>query len=500
MKDGDARSVMDSISSKRRSLEAIKPFRLVKYISLTSLAAILVGTLLLSGFISKRSADILLKKSENYALLVVENLNHQVYYQFTLPTLVAEGEIRLIRTKQYELLDRVVRNTIHGFSIQRVNIYDPNQVLTYSTETEALGQVGSFGEPFQRALREETVSVLTKDGPTFLGLLLEGASCTLVTYMPMWEERRLSYKRGKVLGVFEITQNVTEDYLTIQRFQVIIVLSFLAFVTLLLIAISLISRRAERILRIRATERKKLEEQLQQTERLAALGEMIAGVSHEIRNPLGIIRSTAELLHGRIENDRQKRLSSIIIEESSRLNDIVTEFLDFARPKVPRMAPCRLEDILERNLHAIEAQCQMHSVTVERLYETGDYTMEADSDLLYRAFINLFANALQAMPEGGTLRVRTVQRNGINGEPRIELRIRDSGKGIPEEVRKKIFNPFFTTRETGTGLGLAIVQSILDSHNGEIEARSRDGNGTVMIIRLPMKQPKEQEPIMEASA
>ncbi len=490
---------MDSISSKRKSLEAIKPFRLVKYISLTSLAAILVGTLLLSGFISNRAADILLKKSENYALLVVENLNHQVYYQFTLPTLVAEGEIRLIRTKQYELLDRVVRNTIHGFSIQRVNIYDPNQVLTYSTETEALGRVGSFGEPFQRALREETVSVLTKEGPSFMGLLLEGASCALVTYMPMWEERRLSYKRGKVLGVFEITQNVTEDYLTIQRFQVIIVLSFLAFVTLLLIAISLISRRAERILRDRAAERKKLEEQLHQTERLAALGEMIAGVSHEIRNPLGIIRSTAELLHGRTENDRQKRLTSIIVEESSRLNDIVTEFLDFARPKLPRMAPCRLEDIIERNLHAIEAQCQMHSITVERVYETGDYTMEADGDLLYRAFLNLFANALQAMPDGGSLRVRTVLLNGTNGGPRIELRIRDSGPGIPEEVRKKIFNPFFTTRETGTGLGLAIVQSILDSHNGEIEARSWDGKGTVMIIRLPMKQPKEQESIMEAS-
>lgn len=492
--------VMDSISNKRKSLEAIKPFRLVKYISLTSLAAILVGTMLLSGFISKRAADILLKKSEDYAHLVVENLNHQVYYQFTLPTLVAEGEIRLIRTKQYELLDRVVRNTIHGFSIKQVNIYDPNQVLTYSTETEALGQVGNFGEPFQRALREETVSTLSKDGPSFFGVMLEGASCKLVTYMPMWEERRLSYKRGKVLGVFEISQDVTEDYLTIQRFQVIIVLSFLAFVTLLLIAISLISRRAEKILRARAAERKKLEEQLQHTERLAALGEMIAGVSHEIRNPLGIIRSTAELLHGRIGDDRQKRLSSIIVEESSRLNDIVTEFLDFARPKLPRMVPCRLEDILERNLHAIEAQCQLHGVTVERVYEAGDYTLEADSDLLYRAFLNLFANALQAMPDGGTLRVRTTLQNGRDGTPRIELRIRDSGPGIPEEVRKKIFNPFFTTRETGTGLGLAIVQSILDSHNGEIEARGREGNGTVMIIRLPMRQPGAREIIMDASA
>lgn len=491
---------MDIVSTKRKTLEGIKPFRLVKYISLTSLAAILVCTLVLSGFISQRAKDILLKKSENYALLVVENLNHQVYYQFTLPTLVAEGEIRLIRTKQYELLDRVVRNTIHGFSIQRVNIYDPNQVLTYSTDPEALGKVGSLGEPFQQALREETVSVLSKEGSSFLGFLLEGASCKLVTYLPMWEERRLSYKRGKVLGVFEIAQNVTEDYQTIQRFQVIIILSFLAFVALLLIAISLISRRAENILRARAAERKKLEEQLHQTERLAALGEMIAGVSHEIRNPLGIIRSTAELLHGRVEAERQKRLSSIIIEESSRLADIVTEFLDFARPKDPRMTPCRLEDILDRNLHAIEAQCQVHSVNVERVYQTGDYSMEADGDLLYRAFLNLFANAIQAMPGGGTLRVRTFLRNGGNGLPHIELRIRDTGQGIPDEVKKKIFNPFFTTRQTGTGLGLAIVQSIIDSHNGEMEVKSWEGKGTAMIIRLPLRQSRDQESIIEIPA
>lgn len=491
---------MDAIHNKRKTLEGVKPFRLVKYISLTSLGAILIGALVLSGFISQRAKDILLKKSEDYALLVVENLNHQVYFQFTLPTLMIEGEIRLIRTKQYELLDRVVRNTIHGFSIKRVNIYDPNQILTYSTEPEALGKEGNLGEPFQRALREETVSLVIKEGPSFLGFLLEGASCKLVTYMPMWQERRLTFKRGKVLGVFEIAQDVTEDYLSIQRFQMIIILSFLAFVALLLAAISLISRRAEGILLARATERRRLEEQLQHAERLAALGEMIAGVSHEIRNPLGIIRSTAELLHGRVETDRQKRLSSIIVEESTRLNDIVTEFLDFARPKEPRMAPCRIEDILDRNLHAIEAQCQLHAVQVERLYEAGDYRLEADSDLLYRAFLNLLANAVQAMPDGGVLQVSTFLRNGADQLPYFELQIRDTGPGIPDEVKSKIFNPFFTTRETGTGLGLAIVQSIIDSHNGEIEVNSRERDGTKMIIRLPMTSSRKQEPTIEASA
>lgn len=485
-------SGVGAVTVRRKGVGAIKPFRLVKYLSLSSLVVILVCTIFLSVFISQRAKAILLKKSEQYALLVAENLNHQVFFQFTLPTLISEGEIKLSRQNQYERLDRVVRNTIHGFSIERVNIYDPTQTLTYSTDRASMGMVGDLGPAFQRALGEETVSVVQGDGYSFWGTALEEKKQLLVTYLPMWEERAMSWKRGKILGVFEITQDVTGDYRTIHRFQWIVVSGFLLFVGVLFLTISFIARRAEKIIQARSAEKERLEEQLNQAERLAALGEMIAGVSHEIRNPLGIIRSTAELLHGRIENERQRRLSSIIVEEATRLNDILTEFLDFARPKTPKTALCRIEDIIERNLAVMEAQLQRSSIQVERLYEAGDILVEADADLLYRAFVNLLANAVQAMPEGGTLRVRTLLRSSGKNGPRFELRIRDSGPGIPEELQKKIFNPFFTTREKGTGLGLAIVRSIIDSHGGEIEVHSREGNGTAMIVRLPLTQVREE--------
>ena len=481
-----------ALAAPRRGVGAIKPFRLVKYLSLSSLVVILACTILLSVFISQRAKAILLKKSEQYALLVAENLNHQVFFQFTIPTLIADGEIKLSRQNQYERLDRVVRNTIHGFSIERVNIYDPTQTLTYSTDEGSRGMIGDLGPAFQRALGEETVSVVHGDGYPFWGAAREGPKQLLVTYLPMWQERAMSWKRGKILGVFEITQDVTADYKTIHRFQWIVVSGFLLFVGVLFLTISLIARRAEKIIGARSAEKERLEEQLHQAERLAALGEMIAGVSHEIRNPLGIIRSTAELLHGRIENDRQRRLSSIIVEESTRLNDILTEFLDFARPKTPKTSMCRIEDIIDRNLASMEGQLQRSSIQVERLYEAGDTPVEADADLLYRAFVNLLANAVQAMPDGGTLRVRTLLRAPGDRAPWIELRIRDSGSGIPEELQKKIFNPFFTTREKGTGLGLAIVRSIIDSHGGEIEVRSREGRGTAMIIRLPLTQSRDE--------
>jgi len=483
---------MKVLQAGPKPIEGIKPFRLVKYLSLTSLMVILVCTLILSGFISKRAKEILFHKSEQYALLVAENLNHQVFYQFTLPTLLAEGTIRLSRATQYERLDRVVRNTIHGFSVASVNIYDPDQILTYSTEPEMVGTRGDVGEEFKQALAEQSVSFLTNEEQPFLGIEWKGGTRKLKTYMPMWEERPMSWKRGKILGVFEITLDVTHDYATVRRFQWIVAMSFLAFVTVLFTTILLIARRAERIITKRAALQRKLEEKLNQTERMAALGEMIAGVSHEIRNPLGIIRSTAELLHARADNGRQIRLASIIVEEATRLNDILTEFLDFARPKTLRPMKCRLEDVLERNLKVVEAEFQRLGIRVERQYETGSFAIEADPDQLYRAFVNLLANALQAMPDGGTLTLRTILTNSRSGPPQVELIVQDTGPGIPLKIQKKIFNPFFTTREKGTGLGLAIVRSILDSHHGEIEVESEEGKGAAVIIRLPLYQPPSE--------
>jgi signal transduction histidine kinase len=331
---------------------------------------------------------------------------------------------------------------------------------------------------------------MSAEQSNFFGFELKSGARRLITYLPMWEEKPLSWRKGKVLGVFEITQDISHDYVTIHRFQWIVALSFLLFVGILFVTILFIARRAERIIAARSQEKYKLEEQLHQSERLAALGEMIAGVSHEIRNPLGIIRSTAELLDCRMNDDKQKRFSSIIVEESTRLNDILTEFLDFARPKRLQPATCKIEDILDRNLSVMEAECQRLRIKVQKSYQKGDCCLEADQDLLYRAFVNIFANSIQAMPEGGILTVRTSITNGRDGASFVEIQVQDTGTGIPKETMKKIFNPFFTTREKGTGLGLAIVQTIIDNHSGEIEVVSRDGQGATFIIRLPLTQPE----------
>jgi two-component system, NtrC family, sensor histidine kinase HydH len=472
--------------------ETVKPFQLVKYLSLSSLVVVLVYTMFLSSFISQRAKAILVKKSEQYALVATENLNFVVFYMFTMPTVITEREIRLSKPSQFERLDKVVRNVIHGFNVQQVNIYDPQEILTYSTQPENIGQKAELGEPFSRAMEGVSTSLLVNEGQSFLGFEWGSGTRKLKTYLPMWVEKGMSSERKTVLGVFEITLDVTDDYETIQRFQWIVVSSSLLFVGIVFLTLLPIARRAERIITMRATEQKKLEVRLHQSERLAALGEMVAGVSHEIRNPLGIIRSTAELLDSRMENERHRKLSGIIVEEATRLNDILTEFLDFARPKTLRLSDCRIEDIVEKNLRAMDAECEKRGIVVERQYHGLDYTLRADADLLYRALINVVANAFQAMPQGGTLRVRTELLNA-GSVPQVELRIQDTGPGIAEELLQKVFNPFFTTREKGTGLGLAIVQSIIGGHHGVVEVDSRLGEGTAIIIRLPLSQAEHQE-------
>jgi len=466
---------------------------LVKYFSLTSLVVIIIPTLLLSIFISQQAKKELLRKSEQYALLVAINLNHQVFTQFVLPTVLKFGRVQLSNPTQYERLDKIIRNTIHGFKIDRVEVYDLNELVTYSTDRALVGQPGLGGIDFRLARQGKSSSRLVSRG-SFLGFELGAVARQrqLKTYIPLRMERPLSREGGRILGVFEITQDISEDYAAITRFQNIIIVSFMVMMGLLFFVLRLIVKRAEGIIARRAEERRRLEEQLHQSEKMAALGEMVAGVSHEIRNPLGIIGSTAELLHQKTEEgDPKKQLGKIIMEEAARLNSIVTEFLDFARPTTPHFEECQVEEVLERNLKFLEVELEKRDIKVViRLAENGR-PVYADADLLYRAFLNIFVNAMEALDEGGTIQVIT--RYKYPQEDTLEVTIADTGSGISKETIGKIFDPFFTTRQTGTGLGLPIVRNIIESHGGTVRIESPprepaeiENRGTAIIISLPV--------------
>lgn len=474
---------------EKEKLESVRPFKLVKFFSFSSLVVILIFTFVLTFIISYRARMVLLKKSEEYALLLAENLNHQVYLQFVIPTVNTYGSIKLHEPEQFALMDKVVRNTVQSFYIDSVNIYDAGKnVISYSTDPSIVGRRNVGGIEYKLALRGQHSSQLISRGSTWAFWAGgAGEEKKLKTYIPFRHEKLLSWKMGPIMGVFEITQDLSADYETIQRFQNMIIITSIAVMTILFVVLRFIVGRADRIIYKRVLEQRKLEEQLHQSEKMATLGEMVAAVSHEIKNPLGIIRSTAEMLETKVKVfDPQNRLASIILAESNRLNRIVTEFLDFARPQTPRFVKCDVIEIIETNLNFLEPELNQTSIHIERDFAPDGVIIDGDPDLLYRALLNIFVNAVQAMPDGGDLMVG-VYSTGKRSE-RLEISIKDTGVGILPQDTSKVFDPFFTTKNKGSGLGLAIVKNIIEGHGGTIRIESALGKGATFTIDLPVKQ------------
>jgi signal transduction histidine kinase len=233
------------------------------------------------------------------------------------------------------------------------------------------------------------------------------------------------------------------------------------------------------------------------SERLAALGQLSAGLAHEIRNPLGVIKGSTEMLTQKLQasDELSRELAGYISTEVNRLSDLVTEFLDFARPLHAEPHPANLTALLDRVLQIVAGRFNGKPVRVERHYATGLPLVPLDESLCEQAFLNLVQNAYEAMQNGdgnhgGTLSVE-VQRTTQNGRDGVELRLADTGPGVPEELREEIFNPFVTTKKTGVGLGLSIVSKIVDGHHGSIHVTNAPGGGAVFTIFFPLEETDE---------
>ena len=463
----------------------LQTFRLAKFFALTSLVVILVFTIMVTLLLALRDLKMTQAKSEEYLKLLAANLNHQVFQQFLLPTAIEQqGRITIADPEQHKRLDSVVKNTIHGFHVEQMAIYDQLGVLSYSTTKQPLGKDCFEVTGVKQALFGEQ-HFERLGGSFFWDFLPRWGSSNqrLRAYFPFRLEGKPGSEPGPVVGVFEITQDISADLLETGRLQGIFLLTSTLIMGLLFLVLLLIVRQGEVILDRRQQEQLALEAQLNQAERLVALGEMTAGVAHEVRNPLGIISSTAELLRERLNRyEPDNRLAQIIVVEANRLNEKVTEFLDFARPRVPSLQACQVDKVMDRSLEFIQPEIERLHITLDRDYQTDGRPQSADPDLLHQAFLNILLNAIQAMPGGGSLNVTVASGPKNQG---IEIRVQDTGDGMGTERLKKIFNPFYTTKEKGSGLGLPIVRSIIESHQGFVKINSTPGQGTAVIITLP---------------
>lgn len=229
------------------------------------------------------------------------------------------------------------------------------------------------------------------------------------------------------------------------------------------------------------------QEESRRSERLAALGQLSAGLAHELRNPLGVIKGSAEMLGKRAEgaDALTRELAGYISSEVNRLNTLVTRFLDFARPSNLHLRPEPVAPLVERALKNARDRWPEAKVEVERQFTDGLPAVPLDADFCEQIFTNLFLNAYEAMEKGGgklRVSIAPVRSDGREG---VEIEVADTGPGIPGELAQQIFNPFFTTKKTGIGLGLSIVSKIIDDHRGTIRVASQPGGGACFRVFLP---------------
>ncbi|HVT91480.1 MAG TPA: ATP-binding protein [Bryobacteraceae bacterium] len=222
---------------------------------------------------------------------------------------------------------------------------------------------------------------------------------------------------------------------------------------------------------------------VRRSERLAALGQLSAGLAHELRNPLGTIKASSEMLLKSVEKENAiaREMAGFISSEVDRSNSLVSRFLDFARPLEIRRELTDLTQVLDRSIEQIERRQPPFDVTIYKNYSPEIRPIPLDAELMERVFSNLLTNAAQASPPRSAITVKTRQIGDL-----VEIAVIDRGAGIDPANREAIFNPFFTTKRDGVGLGLAIVSKIVDGHGGSIDVESEPGNGSVFRVILPV--------------
>jgi len=236
-----------------------------------------------------------------------------------------------------------------------------------------------------------------------------------------------------------------------------------------------------------------LSRELAREKHLSSLGQMAAGLAHEIKNPLGSIKGSAEILGDDFpEGSRKHEMMKVLVKETDRLNRVVEDFLNFARPRPIARTPTQINTVVGSVVSQIELDAPAKNVRVVRDFDENLPVALFDGERLHQVFLNLALNAVTAMPRGGTLLIET-RRRSYEGKPHIVVSIKDDGLGISADDMDRIFDPFFTRSEKGTGLGLSISHTIVQHHGGRIDVAPNRPKGTVFSVILPIVEEQKHE-------
>jgi signal transduction histidine kinase len=226
-------------------------------------------------------------------------------------------------------------------------------------------------------------------------------------------------------------------------------------------------------------------------EKLASVGKLAASVAHEIRNPLVAVKLWLTTIQKKRHTDLELcRDMQMLLDEMSRLDGIVRDFLEFSRPRALNVEPLQLAPFLDETLELVGRRLEECRINLVRKYTAELPPIMGDGKQLKQVFINLLNNAAEVTPGGGEIRILAAPASDRGTRPMVVVRIQDTGPGMPEEVQKRLFEPFFTTKETGTGLGLCIAAGIMTRHNGRLVLESSTGQGTTFAVWIPASEAK----------
>ena len=401
------------------------------------------------------------------SLLDLEKVLNRIVEAAVFVTGAEEGSLLLVDKDTGELYLRAARNLGEKFA----------RGFRLKVEHSIAGQVIKTGKPVLESTQdEETLKVKT-------GYLVRS-----LVNVPL-------KAKDEVIGVLAVNNKVASNPFTDNDVHL---LSALAdYATIAIVNAQLYeetkrwSEELERKVEERTQELRAAQEQLLQSEKLASIGQLAAGVAHEINNPMGVILGFAQgILKTLPEDDSLRNPLTAMEKESLRCKRIVQNLLDFARHSEPAPHLTNINELIDASCDLVEHQTSLQNVKLVKGYDPAWPSIMADHNQLQQVFINIMLNAYQAMPDGGTLHVTT---RTMGSE--LQVIFADTGTGIPPENLQNIFDPFFTTKEVGegTGLGLSVSYGIVKAHGGDIEVESQVGKGTTFVIKLPLDKSKGEE-------
>lgn len=406
-------------------------------------------------------------------------------------------------------LSGIIQTFVSGFSVERVSILDRNSRVLYSTDSTRQGNTVTGNSMLQSALAGETTSKLVEEQTPEHMATASGATDHLLAYVPV--DARIS-DSTKIRVAFEILLNVSDTYKKVTQLRFIILLTTMAMGFALFLVVYFIATRADRTIAAENRERMTLAEQIRrqneeletivaqrtqqlrdaqaslvQVEKMAATGQLAAGVAHEINNPVGIIQNRLELLLEDLKADRAipelESHLSMMHRHTDRISKIVSRLLSFARKTVTGKSEIKLQSLINGVVLLVGNQIEKRGITFTAHVEENLPSINGNNTELEQVFINLLVNAMDATERGGRVELRALRAGDV-----VHVQVADSGSGISPDHVGKIFDPFFTTKEVGagTGLGLAISYRIVEDHGGTIIVASEPNQGTTFTVQFPI--------------